>query len=84
MTKKPHEIPLFPLSGWTIGLLKEKGALIFQAHYLATPFDTPDQAQQGLTHVMTPDQARELAQKLIDTAHAAETLYAEVAPKQKH
>jgi hypothetical protein len=63
-----QDIPLFPVCGWELAPVKEMGAIILRLDYLATPTDTPDSPNQGLRHVMGPDQARELAAALIRQA----------------
>lgn len=70
---EPHDIPVFPLAGWEVGPVVKMGAIILRLDYLATPDDTPADPNQGLRHVLTPAQARELAEVLLRQARIVET-----------
>lgn len=70
---QPQDLPLFPLAGWEIGPIKTMPAVILRLAYLATPADDPAKPNLGIRHVLTPGQARELAEALLEQARLAET-----------
>ncbi|WP_425347732.1 hypothetical protein [Spartinivicinus poritis] len=71
--RKNNETPLFPIAGWRIGPIPSKGAVMFEPHYLAKPSDTPEQARKDRPYVLTPAQAQELGEKLMEVARKART-----------
>ncbi len=78
------DIPLFPIVGWNIGPIPTHGVVAFQPYFIASPMDPVEAAQPSRYYAMTPAQARELAQKILEAADTAESFAAQVPPDQQN
>lgn len=68
-----EELPLFPVAGFEISQWAERRAIIVRFQYLASPADSPDSPHQGLRHLLTVKQAREIAASLERAARIVES-----------
>jgi hypothetical protein len=70
MSDEPCPDHWFPVSGWSMATLPEKGCLV-EVRYLPSP-TTPNDDALRLPLALTAEQARELAQHLLLVAGWAE------------
>jgi biofilm regulator BssS len=70
-----EDIPVFPIAGWDVGPLKDGSAVLLRLRYMATPQELPEDAHQGLMHVLSPEQAIELGQELLQLGTGTRVLF---------
>jgi hypothetical protein len=55
-----EDIPVFPITGYTIGPITSMGIVIIQFPFLASPMQELAKADPGRRYALTPEQAREV------------------------
>lgn len=59
-----EEIHINPVTAWNIQTVESMQLLLIQLSFISQPFQRPDEAQQGLVHAITLQQAEELIEVL--------------------
>lgn len=77
-------IPLFPVAGWAIGPLPSYGAVTVKFDFLTSPMQSPQDANEGRYYALTPQQATELAHKLLEAARRLEMIEPQAPPGPQH
>ena len=54
------ELPLVPVSSWTLGNIKEHGVIILSFEFLAHSMQSPEEARESRTYAFPAHLAREL------------------------
>jgi hypothetical protein len=74
------EIPLFPVAAMTVGPVPRMEIVVIRFDFLTGPMQPPEQANPGRHYAMTPQQARELAQRIADSLRQLENAGPAVPP----
>jgi biofilm regulator BssS len=80
----PDNIPLFPVAGWAIGPVPTHGIVTLKLDFLTSPMQPPEEATPGRYYALLPEQAIELANKILEAAHRLETIGAVAPPGPQH
>lgn len=75
-----HDESVFPVASWTIGPLPSYNCVLFKPNYLSSSMQPVEEAHQGQNLVLTPEQAVELANALLQSVQTLEKLGAQGAP----
>lgn len=77
-------IPLFPVAGWAIGPIPAHNAVVVKFDFLTNLMQSPEEANEGRHYLLTPQQATELAQKILEAVHRLETIGAQAPLGPQH
>lgn len=75
-----HDESVFPVASWTIGPLPSYNCVLFKPNFLSSSMQPVEEAHQGQNFVLTPEQAVELANALLQSVQTLEKLGAQGAP----
>jgi hypothetical protein len=64
---------LFPVTSCFVGPIKQHGYVVIRLDYLSHSMQKVPEANRGLNHVMTQNEARSLVQKILSTLHELST-----------
>lgn len=67
-----EQIPLAPISGWELELMREAQTGIVTLRYFVSGFERAEQAHASPRFAFQPDQLRQLARRLADMADELE------------
>lgn len=79
-----ENIPLFPVSAWSVGPIDSYGAVTIKFDFLTHPMQSLDEANQGRHYLLMPVQAAELAQKIQQALRHLETVAPQAPPGSQH
>jgi hypothetical protein len=78
------DISLFPVAGWSVGPIPKYGIATIQFNFLTHPLQKPEEANEGRHYALTPDQLRELIQKMQSALDLLESSVAEAPEGPAH
>ncbi|WP_261832922.1 bssS family protein [Leminorella grimontii] len=81
---KENDVPVFPVTRWDMGPLPGYNAVAMRFHFIASPMDEIESAQQTNYMVITPDMARALISDLQRHLETAEGAGFQVQQSDKH
>jgi hypothetical protein len=78
------ELPIFPVTGWSIATIPAYGALFIQLPFLSHPMQTIEEADPGRRYVFQLQQARDLIVALQQSVQKLENSGFEAMPGETH
>lgn len=76
--------PAFPVAHIALGPQPSLGYFLIRFDFLTNLMQPVDHPNPGRNYLLTPVQARYLAEQILSTLHHLETAGTEVAPGEKH
>lgn len=78
------EIPLFPVTEWTVGPIPRFGAVTVRLGFITGPMQPLGDANPGRHYVLTAAQATELAEKILESVRQLGTSVEQAPRGQQH
>lgn len=78
------DIPVFPVTGYTIGPIPSMGIVVIRFPFLASPMQEIDKADPGRTYALTPVQAREVRDSIDRALAILDRSEPQAGPDQSH
>lgn len=81
---QPDELPIFPVTGWTIGTVPDHNAVFIQLSFLASSMQKFSQPDPGRRYVLQLNQLRELQHDIAVAIDKLESDSSQLQPDQFH